>query len=147
VQLLTVVVAVPGLVLLTARECARTAGFRESVMAGLDFASVTAAVGYTLTLLAFGPGSDAELGGRPLFLARAFALFAIVAAARQLARWHAGSPAGLFTAVWLLALVLLSESRLGLVTILAMFPLSYAMVGGRRNLAMAALMAVAAGWG
>jgi hypothetical protein len=147
VQLLTVIVAVPGLILLTARECGRVAGFREAVLAAADFASVTAALAYTLTLLAFGPGGDAEVGGRPLFLARPFALFALVAVARQLARWHAGRPAGLVNAVWVLGLVLMSQSRLGLVTILVLFPLSYALVGGRRNLTMAAVMLMTGGLG
>ncbi|MDB5295180.1 MAG: O-antigen polymerase [Phycisphaerales bacterium] len=144
IQLLAVTAALPGFLLLTAREAAARPGFGDAVLRALDFAAVTAAVGYTLTVLALGPGGDAEFGGRPVFLARPFALFAIVAVARQLGRYHAGDRGGMVVAAWLAALVFLSESRLGMVAVLAMFPASYALVGGRRNRVTAAVM-VAAG--
>ena len=142
IQLLTVLIGFTGFVLLTARECGDRPAFRESVGRAMDFASVTAAIAYTLTVLAFGQGGDAELGGRPLFLARPFALFALVAVARQIARWHAGEKSGFFIAAWIAVLVILSQSRLGLVTILAMFPISCFIVGGRRNIALGALMLI-----
>jgi O-antigen ligase len=77
-----------------------------------------------------------------VFLARPFALFAIIAVARQLARFHAGEKAGLVIAIWLTALVFLSQSRLGMLAILVMYPLSFLLLGGRKNIAMAVMMLV-----
>ena len=144
IQLLAVTVGFLGFVLLTAREAAARPAFADAVLRALDFASVTAAVGYTLTFLAFGPGGDAFVGGRPAFLARPFALFAIIAVARQLGRFHAGERAGLGVALWLTGLVFLSQSRLGMVMVLLLFPASFAAMGGRRNLELAVFMLVLA---
>ncbi|QOV88819.1 O-antigen ligase family protein [Humisphaera borealis] len=145
IQLLAVIVAFAGFILLCARETANQRDFAEAVGVTLDFAAVTAGLFYTFTLLTQGIGGELIIGGRPVFLARPFALFAIIAVARQIARFHAGQKAGLAIAIWLTVLVVLSHSRLGMVTLLAMYPVSYALLGGRKNLGLAVLMLVGGG--
>lgn len=142
IQLLAVTFGFLGFIVLTARESAERPYFTEAILNALDFASVTAAFLYTATLLLYGIGGEMTIGGRPVFLARPFALFAIIAVARQLARFHAGQRIGMVIALWLTLLVFLSQSRLGMVTILAMYPLSYALLGGRKNISLAVLMLI-----
>jgi hypothetical protein len=140
IQQLAVLLAFFGLIMLAAREVRDRPWFIESLMRALDWATITASVGYLLTCIAFGPGNDAEVGGRPLFMVRPFALFAMIAVARQLARFHAGEKSGMFWAIWMTAMVVLSHSRLAMVVIMLLYPLSFALIGGRKNLVIAALM-------
>ncbi|HEX8912114.1 MAG TPA: O-antigen ligase family protein [Humisphaera sp.] len=147
IQQLAVLVAFGGCFILAGREASLHPRFGEALLRALDLASVTAAVGYTLTYLAFGGGADAVIGGKSVFVARGFALFALLAVARQLARYHAGDLGGIVIAVWLTALVTLSQSRLGMVACAALFPVSHAIVGGRRNWAAAVVMTAAAAGG
>jgi hypothetical protein len=114
-----------GFVLLTARECERSPGLAQGLHRAIDTASVLAALGYTLTVLVEGPGGEIVIGGRQVFMARPFALFATVAVGRQIARWMSGDGRGLWLALWLVALVFLSQSRLAMAACLALFPLAY----------------------
>lgn len=143
IQNLAVSIGFLGFMLLTARECERSPKFAANAMRAIDVAAVVAGVCYLLTFIAFGQGADAQIGGRPLFMARGFALFAIVAVARQLARWHAGERAGLWIAGFLVLMVFLSHSRLAMVVTLALFPLSFLLRGDRRGVLAAVMMGLA----
>ena len=139
-QNLAVTVGFLGFVLLGARESERDSDFSRRLHRVLDAASVVAAVGYTVTVLLRGPGGELFVGERPLFLSRPFALFATLAAARQIARWMAGDARGLWMSVWLTGLIVLSHSRLAMVATLALFPLGFFLRGDRGGAIKAFLM-------
>src|SRR5688572_29166473 len=145
-QNLAVSAGFAGFVLLAARECERSPGLAQGLHRAMDVASVLAALGYTLTVLLEGPGGEVVIGGRQVFMMRPFALFATVAVARQIARWMSGDGLGLWLALWLLALVFLSHSRLAMAACLALFPLAYLCRVDRGGLTMAVTMtAIGAG--
>ncbi len=128
-QNLAVDVGFIGFVLLTARECERLPAFARTIHKAIDYASVIAGALYTFTLLVFGAGVEENPGLAP----RPFALFCAVAVGRQLARWQGGDIRGFFISVWLVVLIFLSQSRMGLVACVMLFPLSMCARGNAQH--------------
>lgn len=143
-QNLSVSIGFTGFILLAARETERSPAFAFSLHRALDGASIVAAAAYSITYLLFGEGSDAIVGTRIIFGGRAFALFAAVAVARQMARWQAGDWKGFAIGLWLVVLVFLSQSRLAMVACLIQFPLAMCCRGDAKSITRALFMTVVA---
>jgi O-antigen ligase len=82
---------------------------------------------------------------KDLISPRGFALFLLLPLAQELARWRGGNARGLFVAIFILAVIFHSMSRMALITAAAMFPLAVIVRGDRKALVHTLLVCAVCG--
>lgn len=135
-QVLAVMVGFFGLMLLTARQVERRPKTARELHRVLDWGTAFACLLYVAFVPGHGWGHDFIL------VARAFALFAMIGVARQLAAWRAGDWRGFWFAAAITGVIVISVSRTAMVAAMVMFPLAALSRFNRKGFLQAVAMGV-----
>ena len=136
-QLLAVTIGFVGLILLTARTVELRPRMAAELYRVLDVGIAFCSILYLLSIPKHGLDNSEFVG------ARAYAIFALFAVARQVARWRNGETAGFWWAAAITAVIVLSVSRTAMAAAVLMFPLAALSRFDRRGVMQAVGMAVA----
>jgi O-antigen ligase len=133
-QLLAVMAAFVGILLVTAREVERSPGIVVTLYRVLDGGILFSSAVYLSSIPTHG------LGNEDFIHARSYALFALFSVARHLAAWRCGKPSAFWIAAAITAVIVLSVSRTAMIAAMLMFPLAALSRFDHKGVVQAAIM-------